>query len=80
MTADVLRADAVASGADDAADMTLDDVDALIDDADTVIDCAGTTIDVFSEGTKSLTFGLKLLLTLIEPDWHGSNSAEVFLL
>ena len=79
MAADVLRADSVAGGADNAADMTLDIVDALIDNADTVIDCAGTTSDVFCIGTKSLTFGLKLLLTLIEPDWRGSNSAEVFL-
>ena len=47
MTADVLRADAVAGGADDAADMTLNVVNALIDDDDTVIDCAGTTSDVF---------------------------------
>ena len=47
MAADVLRADAVAGGADDAADMTLGVVDALIDDADTVIVCAGTTSDVF---------------------------------
>ena len=53
--------------------------DALIDDADTVIDWDGTTFDVLWVGTESLTFGLKLLLTLIEPDWRGSNSTEVFL-
>ena len=65
----MLKADAVAGGADDAADITLDDVDAAIDDSYTVIDCADATSDMFGVGTKSLTtFGLKVLLTLIEPD------------
>ena len=76
----MLRADAVAGGADDAADTARDDVGAAIDDADTVIDCASTTSDMFGVSNESLTtFGLKVL-TLMEPDWRGSNSAEVFLI
>ena len=77
----MLRTDAVAGGADDAADTTRDDVGAAIDDADTVIDCSGTKSDMFGVSNKSLTtFGLKVLLTLMEPDCRGSNSAEVFLI
>ena len=56
-------------------EITRDDVDAAIDDSDSVIDCAGTTSDVFGVGSKSLmTFGLKVLLTLMEPDWRGPTA------
>ena len=66
--ADAADAADVADVADDAVDIILDVVNVAIDETDTVINCAGITSDtlLFGVGTKSLMFGLNVLLTVMK--------------